>query len=230
MTRIGLIEDNLDFRDEVAFQLEHAGFEIALASDGRDVETLLSSHPCDIVILDLGLPGIDGLTIARALRHRFPEIGLAMLTARGSLDARIEGLERGADIYLVKPVDMRELVAALRSIERRLAIKAVSGSAECWWLDRLTQTLTTPSGKSIALSRRETALLALLAESRERPASRDSLARAIGEDRLDFDHRRLEVTFSRLRIKIEEAESGIQVVRPVRGQGYRFAARLRVKN
>ena len=230
MTRLGLIEDNRDFRDEVAFQLKHAGFEIILESDGQDIEARLAENPCDILILDLGLPAEDGLVIAHKARENHPSLGIIMLTARGSLEARIEGLKGGADIYLVKPVDMRELVAALHSLERRLGGDGNHTLLKFWQLDRLTQTLTTPSGSTIELTVRETALIAQLAESRDRPASRKTLARAIGEDRLDFDDRRLEVAFSRLRLKIEQIEPGAKVIRPARGSGYRFAAPLQVRN
>jgi DNA-binding response OmpR family regulator len=149
----------------VAFQLQHAGFEIVLESDGRDVEARLAENPCDILILDLGLPDEDGLVLARKAREKRLDLGIIMLTARGSLEARIEGLEGGADIYLVKPVDMRELLAALHSLERRLGFgNNKNAAAEFWQLDRLTQTLTTPSGCTIEITAKESALLAHLAK------------------------------------------------------------------
>ena len=96
MTRVGLIEDNLDYRAEVAFHLQRNGFEIALENDGTSIDTQLAACPCDLLVLDLGLPVEDGLVIARRLRQQQPGLGIVMLTARGSLDDRLAGLEEGA--------------------------------------------------------------------------------------------------------------------------------------
>ncbi len=120
MIRVGLVEDNLDFRAEVHFHLSRAGFAISLVSDGRDLDDQLQCHPCDLLVLDLGLPTEDGRAIATRLRLSHPGVGIVMLTARGALTDRLDGLERGADAYLVKPVDMRELAVTLRSVHRRL--------------------------------------------------------------------------------------------------------------
>lgn len=229
MKQIALIEDNREFRAEVAFHLRHAGFEVVLEHDGLNLDIERDLNTCEVVVLDLGLPLCDGISIAKTLRDKHPELGIVMLTARGSLEARIKGLEIGADAYLVKPIDMRELVAAIRSLERRLPLKLSTSLANSWRVNELTHTLTTPSGIKAALTGRETSLLVLLAHAKGSPTSRRNLAIAIGEDRLDFDHRRLEVTFSRLRQKIEQIEPQSNVIRSSRGQGYIFAAPLIVE-
>jgi two-component system OmpR family response regulator len=227
MTRVGLIEDNLDFRAEVAFHLRRNGFAIALESDGSDIDAQLADCPCDLLVLDLGLPVEDGLVIARRLRQQYPGLGIIMLTARGSLDDRLAGLEEGADAYLVKPVDMRELVATLHSVQRRLAVPAVT--TEAWSLESDTLSICSPAGETITLTATEMDLLKCLAANAPEPVSREALAAAMGHPEVDFDYRRLEVAFSRLRKKIETGSVGESPIRAARGRGYVFAAPIRVE-
>jgi DNA-binding response OmpR family regulator len=124
MTRIGLIEDNIEYRDNLAFFLRREGFDVVFESDGHAIDLTLAQHPCDLILLDLGLPYEDGLAIAQRLRAQQPALGIVMLTARGSLDERLSGMRDGADAYLVKPVDFRELMAVLKSLLRRLDMGA----------------------------------------------------------------------------------------------------------
>ncbi|MDP1524479.1 MAG: response regulator transcription factor [Rhodocyclaceae bacterium] len=226
MTRVGLIEDNLDFRAEVAFHLRRNGFAIALESDGSGIDAQLADRPCDLLVLDLGLPVEDGLVIARRLRRQQPWLGIVMLTARGSLDDRLAGFEEGADAYLIKPIDMRELVATLHSVQRRLAVPALT--TESWSLTPDTLSIGSPAGVAIALTATEMDLLKCLAAAAPEPVSREALAAAMGHTEPDFDYRRLEVAFSRLRKKIETATAGESPIRAARGRGYVFAAPMRV--
>jgi DNA-binding response OmpR family regulator len=227
MTRVGLIEDNLDFRAEVAFHLRRAGFDIALESDGTDIDAQLNDCPCDLLVLDLGLPVEDGLVIARRLRQQHRVLGIVMLTARGSLDDRLVGLEEGADAYLVKPVDMRELVATLHSVQRRLAVPA--RATEAWSLIPETLSICSPAGEAVAVNATEMDLLKCLIAAAPDPVSREMLAVAMGHPEPDFDYRRLEVAFSRLRKKIETASVSESPIRAARGRGYVFAAPIRVE-
>lgn len=225
MIRVGLIEDNLDFRAEVAFHLRRAGFDIVLESDGSGIDVQLAEHPCDVLVLDLGLPAEDGLIIARRLRRQRPGLGIVMLTARGSLDDRLSGLEEGADAYLVKPVDMRELVVTLQSVRRRLSASP-DQPAKAWTLTPSTLTLQSPTGVSTALTLTEMELLKCMATAAPEFVSREALAAAMGHPEPDFDYRRLEVAFSRLRKKLDTAQPGEVVIRSARGRGYIFAAQL----
>jgi DNA-binding response OmpR family regulator len=222
MTRIGLIEDNLDYRAEVAFHLRRAGFNITLESDGTRIDAQLAEFPCDLLVLDLGLPVENGLDIARRLRQQQPGLGIVMLTARGGLDDRLTGLEEGADAYLVKPVDMRELVATLHSVHRRLTASALP--TEGWSLMPDTLSIGSPAGKAVALTATEMDLLKCLAAATPEPVSREALATAMGHSEPDFDFRRIEVAFSRLRKKIETTTAGESPIRAARGRGYVFAA------
>lgn len=227
--RVGLIEDNADYRTEVAFHLRRAGFEIVLESDGIGIDAQFANCPWDLLVLDLGLPVEDGLVIARRLRQQHPSLGIVMLTARGSLDDRLAGLEEGADAYLAKPVDMRELVAVIQSVQRRLAGSVQEEPASRRWvLYSSMLRLMSPDGHAVSLSVNELELLKLLGEAKGAPVSRPSLARALGYPNPDFDDRRLEVAFSRLRQKIEAAEPHSAVIRAARGQGYLFAAPLMI--
>ncbi len=226
MTRIGLVEDNIDYRTEVAFHLQRAGFEIALESDGGGIDTQLTNSPCDLLVLDLGLPVEDGLEIARRLRRQHTGLGIVMLTARGSLDDRLAGFEEGADAYLVKPVDMRELVATLYSVQRRLSV-AVAPS-EAWSIMLDTLSICSPAGQTVALTATEMDLLKCLAAATPEPVSRELLAVSLGHPEPDFDYRRLEVAFSRLRKKIETLTAGASPIRAARSRGYVFAAPVRL--
>jgi DNA-binding response OmpR family regulator len=177
-------------------------------------------------VLDLGLPLEDGLFIARRLRQQQPVLGIVMLTARGSLDDRLAGLEEGADAYLVKPVDMRELVGTLHSVLRRLTV--VAPPSEAWLLYPDTLSIGSPSGELVALTATEMNLLKCLAEAAPDPVSRETLAAAMGHPEPDFDYRRLEVAFSRLRKKIDTTLAVESPIRSARGRGYVFAAPVRL--
>jgi DNA-binding response OmpR family regulator len=226
MTRIGLIEDNIDYRDNLAFFLRREGFEIVFESDGHEIDHTLAQHPCDLILLDLGLPDEDGLSIARRLRKEHPALGIVMLTARGSLGDRLAGLNEGADAYLVKPVDMLELAATLTAVQRRLTVTAPL--AEAWVLLVDTLTIRSPAGEVISLTVTETELLKTLASAAPKLVSRDQLSVAMGRTAYDEQHRWVEVTFSRLRKKIETGTASEAPIRAARGQGYVFAAPIRV--
>lgn len=226
MTRVGIVEDNLDYRAEVAFHLRRAGFDIALEGDGADIDKQLAACPCDLLVLDLGLPVEDGLVIARRLRRQHPGLGIIMLTARGSLEDRLTGLEVGADTYLVKPVDMRELAATLHSVRRRLTVTAPL--TEAWSLKPNTSSIHSPADEAVTLTATEMDLLKCLAAAAPEPVSREALAAAMGHPEPDFDYRRLEVAFSRLRRKIETASARKSPIRAARGRGYVFAATIRL--
>ena len=226
MIRIGLIEDNIDYRDNLAFFLRREGFDIAFECDGHEIDRTLTAHPCDLILLDLGLPDEDGLVIASRLRQQQPALGIVMLTARASVNDRLAGLEGGADAYLVKPVDMLELAATLRSVHRRLATAAPP--AEAWTLAPATLSLFTPAGIAVTLTAAEMILLKCLAAAAPEPVSREALAAAMGQPQPDFDYRRLEVAFSRLRKKIDTALAGESPIRSARGRGYVFAAPVRL--
>jgi DNA-binding response OmpR family regulator len=226
VTRIGLIEDNIEYRDNLAFLLRREGFEIVFESDGHEIDRTLAQHPCDLILLDLGLPDEDGLSIARRLRRQNPALGIVMLTARGSLGDRLAGLNEGTDAYLVKPVDILELAATLNAVQRRLTVSVPL--TEAWVLMVDTLTIRSPAGEVVSLTVTETELIKTLASAAPKLVSRDQLSVAMGRTAYDEHHRWVEVTFSRLRKKIETATASESPIRAARGRGYLFAAPIRV--
>lgn len=232
MTRIGLIEDNIEYRDNLAFFLRREGFNIAFESDGHEIDLTLAQYPCDLILLDLGLPDEDGLAIAQRLRKRQPTLGIVMLTAHSGLDDRLSGMREGADAYLVKPVDFRELMAVLKSLLRRLDLvtKVVEQPAESppvWLLRSAQLQLVPPDGSPIKLTGREAKLLGHMARAYPDAASRQLLADSsnAASDLLEF--RPIEVALSRLRKKIQDA-TGQQLILASRSEGYLFGALIRL--
>ncbi|CDK99150.1 putative two-component transcriptional regulator, winged helix family [Magnetospirillum gryphiswaldense MSR-1 v2] len=226
--RIVLVEDNSDFREEVQFHLQRAGHEVFIAADGAGLDQVLAVHHIEIAVLDLGLPGEDGLSITHRLRMSHPEIRILMLTARSSQHHRISGLEKGADSYLTKPVDMRELCAVIESIRRRISPAVADHRAPGWTLSLSTMTIMTPKGERITLTPTEMLLLRPLAEAAPDIVSRQQFAKALGHREEDYDYRRLEAVISRLRRKIATSDEESSVIKPARGRGYIFAAPITV--
>jgi DNA-binding response OmpR family regulator len=189
----------------------------------------LAGHEVDLVILDLMLPGEDGLSIARRLRATLPTLPILMLSARGDDVDRIVGLEVGADDYLAKPFNPRELLARLRAILRRgqQAVGTAVPGGEIhvfgdFRLDTTSGTLTC-NGERVALTSGEYALLKVFAEHPNRVLSRDALVeRLAGFERGPFD-RSIDVRVTRLRRKIEVDPSAPLYIQTVWGEGYRFS-------
>jgi DNA-binding response OmpR family regulator len=229
---VALVEDNPDLREEVVFHLTRHGHAVAGLPDGRALDAHLARHAVDVLILDLGLPGEDGIGIAQRLRHTHPALAIAMLTARGQLEDRLLGLASGADIYLVKPVDMRELSAVVESLYRRLqrgtAAPPAPDAAPIWRLDAYTMELRSPRRESVMLTPSEFQLLRELAQAAPEPVTRARLAGAIGHPEPDFDYRRLETAMSRLRKKIDARCSDGGSLRSARNIGYVFAAPIEI--
>lgn len=230
MIRVAVVEDNTDLRDEIVFHLRRHGHAVVGLGDGIALDAHLAEHPIDVLVLDLGLPGEDGLSIATRLRQSHPGMAIAMLTARGELDDRLRGFKTGADIYLVKPVDMRELSAIAESLHRRTRQPPAEAPRAEWRLDFFTMELTTPTGVSVMLTPTECNLMREMAEATPEPVPRGRLAVAIGHPEPDFDYRRLETTLSRLRKKLEmHCADGSNPLRSARNVGYVFAAPVRLQ-
>lgn len=226
MSRVTVIEDNNDLREEVVFHLRHAGHEAVGVADATALDRSLATDPLpDVVVLDIGLPGEDGFSIATRLRRDHPGVGIVMLTARGLIDDKLHGLSLGADAYLVKPVDLRELVAVVVSVGRRLGPRA--GGDGGWQLDTTRREVVSPRGVQSALTNTEYLLMLQLAQAAPDVASRRALVEALGHDFLQFDERRIEAAISRLRKKLQD-EGEESPLRSARTQGYVFAAPIRI--
>jgi len=221
-----IIEDNPDLRDDLHFQLSSDSIHVTSMEDGKNIDEHLLKEACDVAIIDIGLPGEDGLSIAERLHQTHPEIGLILLTAQASLDSRLDGLHRGADIYLVKPVSCHELRAQINSLYRR-----INPVSRIWQLKQAGRELISPQGVSIRLTGMEGSLMTILSQNQSQAVSRQRLVDAIAiGDINEFDPRRIEVCISRLRQKLHDSmvlntdsDSDIDLpLKTVRNVGYVF--------
>lgn len=230
-----IVDDDEEIRSLLSRYLADHGFRVLEAGDGAEMRRRLASVPVDLVILDLMLPGEDGLSLCRWLRAGSGR-PVIMLTARDERTDRVVGLELGADDYVTKPFDPRELVARIRAVLRRAKVpEPVAGTPienrryrfEGWRLDALDRSLTDPVGRPVELSSGEFDLLLTFVESPRRVLDRDHLLdRTRGRSFTPFD-RSIDVQVSRLRRKLEQASSSsLSLIRTVRGAGYIFAARV----
>ncbi|TAN78465.1 MAG: response regulator transcription factor [Gallionella sp.] len=229
MIRIALVEDNADLLDDLAFNLRQSGYQVAPLPDGVALDAWLAKNEVDVLVLDLGLPGENGWSIAQRMRRARAGMGIIMLTAHGALDQRIKGLEQGADAYLVKPVDMRELAATIRTVARRLNIPdsvAASPPQIHWILHTARMSLKPPDGNDIPLTHSECRILQVVAQADGNLVHRKTLIEALGEDYHQYDERRLEALISRLRRKLAAHHPPGVPVRGVKGHGYLFTVDL----
>lgn len=223
-----IVDDDAELRDLLVRYLRNNGFDAVAVADGLAMERYLRGHPVDLVILDLMLPGKDGLAIARELRSEGgPPI--IMLTARGDEVDRIVGLEVGADDYLAKPFNARELLARIRAVLRRrtpdtAAMRAGEGQAYLFGPYRLDVKMhrLLRGDTEVPLTAADFKLLCLFARHPNQLLSRDTLMDMLkGYERAPFD-RSIDVRITRLRRKIEVSPAAQVFIRTVRGEGYMF--------
>jgi two-component system OmpR family response regulator len=232
-----IVDDDREIRDLLSRFLVKNGYRVTTAADGRDMGKALADRAIDLIVLDLMLPGEDGLSLCRRLRGD-ASTPVIMLTAKGDEIDRIVGLEMGADDYLAKPFNPRELLARIKAVLRRVggpegglagARRDEGGSLlafDGWRLDLDKRELTAPDGVLVALSAGEFGLLAALASHPQRVLSRDQLLDfARGREAQAFD-RSIDVQVSRLRRKIEADPREPTLIKTVRGGGYMFNAKV----
>lgn len=228
--KILVVDDDLRLRDLLQRYLGEQGYKVWTVADGRSMDTFLSRQPVDLVVLDLMLPGEDGLSICRRLQGGPLDIAVIMLTAKGDEIDRIVGLEVGADDYLPKPFNPRELVARITAVLRRRQPAAPPGTPSLseapvrfgvFALNPATRQLTR-DGDPIPLTTGEFALLKVLLDHPGKPLSRDVLMeKARGREHEAYD-RSIDVQISRLRRLIEDDPSSPRYIQTVWGHGYVF--------
>ena len=230
--RILMVDDDPGIRDVVSEFLTRHGYHVETAGDATEMEQVLNRGSVDVVVLDVMLPGEDGLAICRRLaRPDGPAI--IMLSAMGEETDRIVGLELGADDYLPKPCNPRELLARIRAVLRRRQEPRTSEGelgAGCefagWRLDLVRRELRSPQGVIVNLSSGEFTLLRAFVERPQRVLTRDRLLDlARGPDSDAYD-RAIDVQISRLRKKLDDGSSGLELIRTVRNEGYVFTAKV----
>ncbi|HVI55975.1 MAG TPA: response regulator [Luteibacter sp.] len=232
--RLLIVDDEVDMVAMLARYFTAQGFQVATANDGVQMRRELAGQNVDLVLLDLGLPGEDGFAITRYLREQWRG-PVVIVTGRGEAVDRIVGLELGADDYVTKPFDLRELLARVRSVLRRsrvavaeLAAVSPPGSFAFgrFVLDIRTHTLTR-DGHPIDVTSGEFALLRVLVEHPNQVLTRDQLMTHVhGREAGPFD-RAIDVQIGRLRRKIEEDAADPQLIKAVRGTGYLFTPTVR---
>lgn len=228
-----VVDDDREIRRLLDEYLTQSGYRITGVGDGRAMRRALDEHRIDLVVLDLMMPGEDGLTLCRSLRAQ-SNIPVLMLTARGSEIDRIVGLEMGADDYLSKPFNPRELLARIKSILRRaksiphqqVATDVRSYRFGEWTLDVATRNITAADGLVVLLSGAEFRLLSIFLEHPQVVLSRDQLLELVsGRETIPFD-RSIDVLIGRLRKRLNDDGKEPMLIKTVRGAGYVLAARV----
>jgi two-component system phosphate regulon response regulator OmpR len=232
-----IVDDDPDLRDTLHEYFETHGFAVSSVADGQGMRRVLKDGPADIIIMDLHLPGEDGLALTRELRAQGP-VGIIMLTGSGDTVDRIVGLEMGADDYLAKPVDLRELLARVKSVLRR-AQKSSDGEGApaadagqkvrmgTCMLDLAAHRLYDAAGQEVPLTSMEFDLLKAFAQHPNRVLSRDQLLDLAHNRESDVFDRSIDVRITRIRKKIEIDPEKPQVLKTVRGAGYMFVQESR---
>lgn len=236
---IAVVDDEIAITELLAHYLGTHGFRTTQLHSGHALMALMPADPPELVLLDLGLPGEDGFAIARQLREHW-RCGLVIITGRGDAVDKVVGLEVGADDYVTKPFDLRELVARIKAVLRRMepapapTVPAASHTAPVvpppgqgvgflgWRLDLAARRLDDPAGAEVRLTTGEFDLLATLVQHAGRVLSRDFLLEQTrGREAAPFD-RTIDVQVGRLRKKLEADPENPQIIKSVRGAGYIF--------
>ncbi|KQV60300.1 two-component system response regulator [Pelomonas sp. Root1217] len=241
LQHIAVVDDETAITELLGRYLPGHGFRTTQLHSGRALMELMASDPPELVLLDLGLPGEDGFAIARQLREHW-RCGLVIITGRGDSVDKVVGLEVGADDYVTKPFDLRELVARIKAVLRRMEpqplasgqpagqaprqVASASGGEYLtflgWQLDLAARRLDDPNGEEVRLTSGEFSLLAALAQHAGRVLSRDFLLEQTrGREAAPFD-RTIDVQIGRLRKKLEVDAENPQIIKSVRGAGYIF--------
>ncbi len=233
--KILVIEDDADVRQVVRLCLESAGFDVIAAENGSRLDYLVTNHGIELAIVDLMLPGENGLSLVGRLRSGTARIGIIILTAQAEPVDRVVGLELGADDYLTKPFEPRELVARVRAVLRRTSSPADASTDDAmvqkfkwsgWEFDTGTQTLLSPDGNLVTLTGGEVRLLIAFLSRPNRVLSREQIIEMISSDDTPAFDRSIDVRIARLRKKLQNEDPKTSFIRTIRNYGYQFAAKL----
>jgi two-component system phosphate regulon response regulator OmpR len=242
-----VVDDEPELRNLLAEYFGRHGYSVRCAADAAEARRLVAAAAPDLAVLDVNMPGENGLSLARWLRQAQPHTGILMLTTAGEAVDRIVGLELGADDYMPKPFELRELLARVRAVLRRTAVEpealAPAGVANvaaesaapvssarrvafgACWLELDERRLLAASGADIEITAAEFDLLALFARHPNRPLSRDQIMEQAHNRGWDVFDRSIDLRVMRLRRKIEVNPDKPEVIKTVRNVGYLFAAR-----
>ncbi|MFT7570817.1 MAG: DNA-binding response OmpR family regulator [Paracoccaceae bacterium] len=226
--RILIVDDDPAFSSMIAEYLRDRGHHPVTVEDGEAMRKEMATEDVDLVLLDLVLPKEDGVALTQYIRSN-SSVGIIILSGKGDMADRVLTLELGADDYLQKPFELRELSARINSLSRRLSREdekspeaATSASFADWRLDFVHRRLTSPGGEDVSLTTSEFALLEVFVKNGNRQMSRAELVQAVrGREMKGYD-RTIDIHVSRLRKKIEPAKNQPQYIQTVHGGGYMF--------
>jgi two-component system OmpR family response regulator len=228
-----IVDDDAEIRTSLTTYLEGFGWQVGAAADGVAMRQLLAATRPDAIVLDLMLPGEDGLALLRWLGTQRDAPPVLMLTARGDTASRVVGLELGADDYLAKPFEPRELVARLQALVRRASKGGAAHDEDTrrlrfgrWRFDRIARQLIDADDVGIALSAAEFRLLAAFTQRPGRVLSREQLIELTRAPGVEVNDRSIDLAVSRLRAKLHDTAREPSLIRTVRGEGYLFDAEV----
>ncbi|KAA0571054.1 response regulator transcription factor [Azospirillum sp. B21] len=214
--RVLVVEDTPDLGRQLKLRLEAEGYAVDLATDGEEGRFLGETEPYDAVVLDLGLPKIDGLSVLRGWRRNAVTMPVLILTARGAWNEKVQGIDAGADDYLAKPFSMEELLARIRALIRRAKGHATA-EIVCGGVTLDTRTgRVSVGGELVELTAYEYRVLSYLMHRKGQVVSRSELIEHVYAQDFDRDSNTVEVFVGRLRRKL-----GVDIIKTVRGLGYR---------
>ena len=230
--RVALVEDDPLLRKEIHYHLKQQGFLVFAVNSGRSLDDLLITEPIDALVLDLTLPGEDGISIARRMRSSIPSMGIIMLTARAAVPDRLKGYEAGTDIYLSKPVEPEELTAALMSMYRRSRL--INKTAVSWIISLQDRSIASPhSQEKVFLTNSEKALLVGLAQASHHVLETEVICELLSQrpDADDIGKRALESLVSRLRKKLSSIcpDGAEPALKAVWGVGYQLCIPIEIR-
>ena len=222
--RVLVVDDDESILEITKLSLEGEGYRVALCTDGEQAIELVRDRPPDVLILDVMLPGRDGFEVCREIR-KWSNLPIILLTAKSDTVDVVVGLESGADDYVAKPFEMRELIARIRSLLRRTRREGAPKSVFAGRLEiRPEEGIVTKDGQPVPLTRTEFHLLCALASRPGRIFSRELLLQQVWGYDYFGDPRLVDVHVRRLRGKVEEDPSNPSLIHTVRGMGYKLAA------
>ena len=226
-----IVEDEPVTRTKSAGYFKSAGYEVTTAGTGEEMQRMLRRHHIDLLLLDISLPDADGLELTMELRKTY-ELGIILVTGRDTEVDRILGLEIGADDYVTKPFNERELLARVKSVLRRLSIQASSLPEQNshyfadWEINLTQRKLANSSGEKVHLTRGEFELLAALVKHPKTVMSRDRLMALVTHRSWQPDNRTIDVLIKRLREKIEKTPKSPELLLTIYGEGYILASEV----
>ncbi|CAM3641997.1 response regulator transcription factor [Polynucleobacter brandtiae] len=221
--KIALVEDNDDLRELLTRDIVRAGHQVQSADCAEALDDLMVGQSFDLLVLDVNLPGENGLSIARRFKAANPDIFIIMVTARVEIEDRVAGYESGADIYLPKPVSSSELTAAISSIARRVVVSDQQIQAIL-----NIKSMTLIGTHAVELNKLEVAMLKALSESTDGNLPYHRLLEICGDEVTEASKAALEVRIVRLRKKFIDAGIAERVIKALRGDGYQLLRPIRI--